>query len=346
MTRCYWASRTARGKNKYFWEELKNNRLRQGWGYHESQDLRKVTALNVKNQNPVQRKTFRQRHMLGGEGGWQDGDIILVPNMPKKGMFALVEIIGPYRFEIAPDQQDFGHIREVKLLTPHGVANTSKFVHSDIRSTLRNAGRTWKIHDCNDAIEHIIKRAEDDELKIHSTNIQRTASVLEKAFNAASETLQSEFTEGLHGALGKAEWEGVIAKALCTYFPTGRVKRTGGPNEQGADVVIELPNPFSEDAAWIIVIQVKDYNDKVGEGVIGQLRQAINAYGEADGRPRQVIQAVLASTNAEPSHDLMHSMSKLEEETGVPVLAIHGKELMDLVLRGILHVDTEQAIRI
>jgi len=91
--------------------------------------------------------------MAGGEGGWQNGDVILVPNVPTWGTFALSEVVGPYRFEIDPTYRDYGHIREVGLLTPEGVAKASHLVNKDIRFILRNAGRTWSINHLRDVIE-------------------------------------------------------------------------------------------------------------------------------------------------------------------------------------------------
>lgn len=344
MTKRYWASRTARGHNDYFWAELQQGRLRQGWGYKNDQDLRTVAALDWQEQKPWQRETSRQRHMLGGEDGWKEADVVLIPNMPERGMFSLARVTGPYSFQIDPEREDFGHIREVKLLTPQGVANTNNLVHADLRSTLRNAGRAWEIRGRDTAIEQIIEHApHDDALIAHSTNLQRTASVLAKALDAAKNALQNEFTTGLQGALGKAEWEGVIATALSAHFPTGEVRATGGPNEQGADVIVEIPNPFNG-SPWVIVVQVKDYRDEVGEQVIGQLRQAISAYSEIDGEPRQVIQAVLASTQAKASAALKARAAELEEETHVPVSVIYGESLMELIFRGILHAQSELAI--
>jgi len=46
----------------------------------------------------------------------------------------LAKVTGPYRYEIDPDRNDFGHIREVELLTPHGIANISKIVGSGLRA--------------------------------------------------------------------------------------------------------------------------------------------------------------------------------------------------------------------
>jgi hypothetical protein len=157
--RNYWASRIDTEHQNYFWDELKAGRLRQGWGYDETQDLRRLTQKPWEDRSPQEVETYRLRHMLGDEAGWQDGDVVLVPNLPTWGMFALVEIVGPYRFEIDKQLRDYGHIREVKLLTPEGVANTSQLVDKGIRSTLRNASRTWNISHLGTAIENVIAHA-------------------------------------------------------------------------------------------------------------------------------------------------------------------------------------------
>lgn len=345
MTRNYWASRIDENARDYFWDELQAGRLRQGWGYDPEQDLRKVREKTWEEQSPVERETERQRHMLGKNGGWQIGDIILVPKVPERGMFALVEVTGPYSFEIDPDRSDYGHIREVKLLTPNGVANTSKIVGSDIRRTLGNRGRVWRPNVDPADFDRVIHHAEDPDQIQHSTETQRAENALTEATKAATNALQKSFSEGLNQALGNAEWERVIALALKAHFPTAEVKKTGGRSEQGSDVTIEIPDPFGG-PVWVIVVQIKDYEGEVGPKVAGQLRQAIKAYGrdakEGD-EGKRVVSAVLASTNAAPSPALKAEAASIEDETGVPVQIIHGDDLMELILRGLVQNDVFRA---
>ncbi len=108
QSRSYWASRIDTENKNYFWSELQAGCLRQGWGYEQSQDLRIVTQTPCQDRSPKQNETYRQRFMAGGEGGWQNGDVILVPNVPTWGTFALSEVVGPYRFEIDPTYRDYG----------------------------------------------------------------------------------------------------------------------------------------------------------------------------------------------------------------------------------------------
>lgn len=344
----YWASRTERGSHEYFWKELQAGRLRQGWGYADEQDLRKVAKVPRNERSAEEHETYRHRHMLGEEGGWQEGDIVLVPNLPEQGMFALARVTGPYRYEIDKEQGergDFGHIREVELLTEHGVANTSEIVGSGIRKTLGNRSRVWRPSAGAAEFEHVLKHANDPEQIKRSTETQRAERALARATEAATDALQRSFSEGLSRALGNAEWERVIALALRSHYPTARVEATGGPTEQGSDVTVEVPDPFGG-PSWVIVVQVKDYEGEVGPHVAGQLRQAIQSYGqEADdeNEGKRVVSAVLASTNASPSRALLEETSKIKDETGVPVTIVHGDALMELILRGLVQHDVFRA---
>jgi len=345
--RKYWASRIGTQDQDFFWAELKAGRLRQGWGYNECQDLRLVTKKSWQDQSPEQKETYRQRHMLGNDGGWQEGDVILVPNVPTWGTFALAEVVGPYRFEIDKQHADYGHIRDVKLLTPQGVAKTYYRVNKGIRATLRNAGRTWSIDHLRKDIDILIAHADDRDIREQSTEIQRTERTLDRAMSAAVEALQADFGSELSKTLRAAEWEEVITRAIQTHFPMAAVEHTGGPNEHGADIEVVLENPFGG-APWIIVVQVKDYEGEIGSHVVGQLREAVESRrkmqenGESGGH---VVAAVLASTNAKPSAELLSAISALQQELGVPVTTIHGNELMKLILRGVVqHGALEQDV--
>lgn len=165
------------------------------------------------------------------------------------------------------------------------------------------------------------------------------ASTLDKALNVAVETLQANFTTELNKQLRAAEWERVIQRAVKTHFPMAVVDHTGGADEKGADIQVELPNPFGGEP-WIIVVQVKDYKGEVGTDVIKQLRQAVESRREEGG---QVIAAVLASTNAKPSAELQSAITALQQDLRVPVTAIHGSELMKLILRGVVQSGALQA---
>jgi hypothetical protein len=335
--RNYWASRPDSSRLDYFWSELKAGRLRQGWGYHPSQDLRLVQKKELKDRTSEEADTNRHRHMLGGSDGWQLGDVVLVPNLPERGMFSLVEVIGPYDFQIS-DHEDYGHMRSVRLLTPNGVVNSSQLVSSAIRSTLRTVSRTWNISALKEDIESLLSQAGNEEILQKSSEIQRTERVFRQTLSSAVAALQADFGKQLKTRLHAAEWEKVILAATRVRFPGAQVNHTGGPSERGADFEIELLNPFGG-APWIIVVQVKDYQGEVGAEVADQLRDAIQTRNEKkhDGFiGRHVIAAILASTAAKPSAEFAAECRKIEDDLRVPVTVIYGNELMELILRGVM----------
>ena len=347
LDRKYWASRPDTSQLDYFWSELKAGRLRQGWGYHQSQDLRLVQMKAWNDRSPEEAETHRHRRMLGGDDGWRVGDIVLVPNLPERGMFSLAEVTGAYDFDISR-QQDYGHVRTVRLLTPSGVVNSSHLVTSAIRSTLRTVSRTWSINSLKNDIENLITQAGGKEVLEKSSEIQRTERVFRQTMASAISALQADFGAQLQTKLHAAEWEKVIVAAARVRFPGARVTHTGGPSERGADFEIELLNPFGG-APWTIVVQVKDYKGEIGAEVAGQLRDAIqtrNQKNEDGSIGRHVIAAILASTAAKPSAEPAAECLKIEEELRVPVTVIYGDELMELILRGVMQhgVLSEDAI--
>ncbi len=340
----YWASRTASDHSDLFWTELKAGRLRQGWGHEENQDLETIAKTPKRELSDDQKAANRHHRMRGGEGGWQEGDIVLIPNMPHRRMFSLARITGSYRYEriqLTETYWDFGHIREVELLTPHGVANSSRHVGSGLRHSLTNRGRTWQIRGRDEEFEHVLTHLEDPELIRESTETERMEGVVETARQVALDAFGARFRGDLTKAFGKAEWEAVIAEALKTHFPDAEVLKTGGPAERGADIEIAMPNPLGG-PTWTVVIQVKDWRGEAGRAPVEQLRQAIETRNQRDEDGRittHVVGAVLALTEAEPSAALGEAMIALEQDTGVPVSVIQGDDLLELIMRGVLRAD-------
>ena len=127
-----WAMRTSRDdevSRRYIRDELGAGRLRQGWGSHESQDLRVIETNWTSSVELTDDQREASRHWRMGNGAGDDymqvNDLVVVPNMPVDGLFTICRITGEYDFSIALDHRDFGHIRPVQVVGPKGgVANT------------------------------------------------------------------------------------------------------------------------------------------------------------------------------------------------------------------------------
>lgn len=103
----YWAMRTSRDtpqKREFVTKELlERGRLRQGWGWDSSQDLRRIHKAWKENKQLSEEQKVASRHWRMADGSAGDymscGDIVLVPNMPTDGLFTLCRIMGRYQFE-------------------------------------------------------------------------------------------------------------------------------------------------------------------------------------------------------------------------------------------------------
>ena len=151
--RRFWAIRTDKDNSAVLFAELQEGRLRQGWGYDASQDLRLLQAEIDKGGSwwdrlkEVQKESLPQLRMLSkSEDSIQLKDIIIIPNLPTYGLFCVAEVSGEYSYsplmlnkekDINDLSKDYGHILPVRLLTDKGVNKYAEGVASGIRSTLR-----------------------------------------------------------------------------------------------------------------------------------------------------------------------------------------------------------------
>ena len=114
-----WMMRTDRSNAEWLWSEVEAGRLRQGWGYAPAQELTLLRDRRERGE-PMTRDddwAWPNRRMLSGEpDGMQIGDLVLLPHLPREWRWSVVRITGPYRFEISPSHNDYGHILPVEVL--------------------------------------------------------------------------------------------------------------------------------------------------------------------------------------------------------------------------------------
>jgi hypothetical protein len=264
--RNYWCYRIDKSRSDFFWNELNQGRLRQGWGYDEGQDLRNLTTDGGARRNlPMFNKVKK-------------GDILLVPELPEWGYVAIVEAtedwnIG-YRYEIDKDWDDYGHIfpaRYIRKFLRH-----SENVTGNIRSTLGNRARFWNINHYGDDVK-ILLEVELTELEKAVNYGDRLESTIEKVFNEIFDG--NEFSKNLYNKLieqfRKGEWEFALVHGLRQIFPSYSIEKVGGSNESvhGTDILIKIPG-IIPDFEYCIAIQVKDYEGFVQSNVIEQINKA------------------------------------------------------------------------
>jgi hypothetical protein len=300
--RNYWCYRINNNEVDYFWNELTDDRLRQGWGWLEGQDLRNFT---------IDEGAGRNRPMFNRV---KKNDILLVPHLPGWDDIAIVEAVDDwnvgYRFEIDENLGDFGHIfpaRYIKKFTRH-----NENVSGNIRSTLKNPSRFWNINHYASDVEKLLaceiselSKTQDYESRFESS----IGNVFKEIFN------ETKFSKALYKKMNeqftREEWEFVIVHGLKQIYPFYTIERVGGVSEKnhGTDILIRLPGIISG-YGYAIAIQVKDYTGFVADDVIAQINKADKHWNDEN---IKLIEKIVIITRA----DKNDNNNLLENDSGV-----------------------------
>ena len=269
----YWGYRINTDYTKFFWRELENGRLRQGWGYDPGQDLRNMT---------VDEGASRNMRMLDVK----KGDILLIPRLHQWDEVSVVEATEDwktgYRYEIHQDYGDYGHIFPARILK--NFKRDSEVVSGDVRSSLHNLTRFWNMDCYGESIELIL--AAEQSVLVTSQNLEdRFGNSIIDVFGSAfdSSKFSNELFEKMCKQVSAAEWEFALVAGLKLLYPEPyfHVKRIGGTSEvyHGTDITITFPS-IAEETEYVIAIQVKDYEGYVANDVITQINKAEKFFKE------------------------------------------------------------------
>lgn len=165
MTR-YWALRTDQARRDFIWRELQAGRLRQGWGYRRDLDLEHLADLKRRGTRlpKYQQDAWRgNRRLLPTQpGSMQVGDLVVFLHMPRYGVWSIARVRGGYSYEISSQGNavdgtpDYGHIREVELLTDSlGVDPNRDGVSDRLRRSMRSVQRMWTLDPHGPEIERL-----------------------------------------------------------------------------------------------------------------------------------------------------------------------------------------------
>jgi len=308
--RNYWGYRTNKDNPKFFWDELMKNRLRQGWGYNERQNLRNFTMDEGEELYKGLKDNFRIFYNV------KKGDILLIPHLKEFDEVAIVEATEDFdigyeykMFEFTKDSgyshfipKDFGHIFPAKYLTRFKRHNEN--VSANIRSTLRYQGRFWNINHYAEDVENLLKMKEDDLSTIQSQE-DRFDNSIENVFDEIFD--EREFQDNLYKKMTEqfqsAEWEYALVHGFRKLFPSYNIEPVGGGNEKdhGTDILIKIPG-IIDDYEYAIAIQVKDYEGFVSDDVIEQINKSEKYWKDIENL--KVIEKIVIITKAEKKENI------------------------------------------
>jgi len=307
-----WFWNIDKGEQEYFNDELQKHRLRQGWGYDDSLDLRKLNdkleskaQLDPDDEQPAWSRCCPMLYI-------QIGDLVVVKNVPECNKFTLVKVTGPYDF--IPDHGGYGHVLPVDII---GVYHKQSAV---VPATLVNA----------------LNRAQSPIIVTY----KHQQAVCDLASKSA-ETTPEERAKPEQFKVRVAKWQGSLLPHLRDALQKGlshketerlileMLKRDGmevewiaGPGEQGADILCGIRIGFGI-PPYKLAVQVKmkwgQDNDQTG---IDQLEHAFTAHG---------VQAGLLITMADTlGPDLTKRFEESKQKNNIQV--IYGEDLYGRLL--------------
>jgi len=322
----YWGYRIDVKNQDFFFKELEQGRLRQGWGYTENQKLPNTTDSGA-------RKNLSMYHNV------KEGDILLIPRLPDWGSVAIVEATEDwddkekgYKFEIDNEKKDYGHIFPAKYIgcfNRHG-----KDVSGNIQSTLKARNRFWNISRFSEDIEKIMGNLEGN---------RESTSVIENIKNIVSEQVKSSFDlkrfsekviDEYNRKFTASQWEEVIKNILEKIYPGYEIERIGGSKEEkhGTDILVTISG-LSNLEKYNIAMQVKNYNDVISDNnidnIIKQINKAEEYVWENNGK---LIDKILVITSAKKEEN----PKLIEECKKENIKVIFSEELEKLILRSII----------
>ena len=261
MSRNLWGYRIDTSNTEFFLKELKEGRLRQGWGYDEGQDLRNLTV-----DAGAKRNLSIYNHV-------KQGDILVIPRLPTWDEVMIVEATADfdqgYQYKIDEKLEDFGHIFPAKILKSFN--RHHHFVDGDLRKTLKQRSRFWNVYHCQENIEHLIQTQESLDSSLHASDRFHHALYKTYAHTELFENFYKDMSQHITGE----EWEHALVACLESLLPDPiSVEKVGGSHEamHGTDILIRLPGILEKQ--YGIAIQVKDHEGIMHENAIEQIRKA------------------------------------------------------------------------
>ena len=207
---------------------------------------------------------------------------------------------------------------------------------------MKTRSRMWSLDGQAEAIESIIQVAKSPEGKDLLLGIEpeeRADAILERLFEEPTDGLLAPLVKSLRDEFSNEAWEHLLRAAIETLATEAESIHTGGPNEQGADVIIRYPNPFESDRPFVVAIQVKDWTGTACPHIAEQLKRVVRSYSEFEGERRKpgiLIAIYVALTRAEASPELIEQCRAIEAEKHIPVRPIAKDDLMRMTLRRLL----------
>lgn len=310
----FWGYRIRNDLAEYFWDELDQGRLRQGWGYEEEHNLKKESIMDdgARRNKPIYEKVKK-------------GDYLIIPHLPSYDYVTIAQATDDfdkgYRFSI-DKYGDFGHIFPAKCCRYFIKSNIN--VGANIKSTLKCISRFWNADQCEEEISNILDK-EQEELHDGSNISQKVNKAINEIFD--EESFAEALFNNLRGRFNASDWEFVLCEGFKKILPSNVVVETTANREEikhGCDLFIRIPGIF--ETTYVIAIQVKDYKGTVSSDVINQINK-VHSYLEENEPNTVLIDKYIIIVDA----DSCDNEGLVEDANNNKIKIIFRKELKSLL---------------
>lgn len=308
------------GQYHYFWAELQAGRLRQGWGYLEGLDLRKLNEKRLAGLGFEDHERQAWDRCCPMLLYIKEGDYVVVKNVPTPQKFAIVKVVGGYSFLDPHD--GYGHVIDVEIvntfhkyspLVPAPFMNALDRERYPIRVTNRHRQTVLKLAALDPSAEG------KDKPEAFRDRVRRWRH-----------DLLPHLIEELRKNLSASDTEKLVLEMLRRDGMD--VVWTAGAGERGADILWSVQLGYGIESK--IAIQVKMHwgedNDTTG---VEQLARAFATH--------QVQAGLLVTTAMKLGPDLERRLVEAKKQYNIQVL--YGEELFERLLELIADTDIEFA---
>jgi hypothetical protein len=305
----------------YFWSELRERRLRQGWGYDEKLDLRKLNEKRLAGLpfDDQERQAWdRCCPMLLSI---HEGDLVVVKNVPTAQEFAIVKVVGGYSFMDPND--GYGHVLEVEIvntfhkysrIVPSPFTNALGREQNPIRVTNKHRQTVLDLASINPTAE------EKDRPELFKDKVKRLRQgLLPHVVDVLKKNLTAPETERLVLAMLQRDGMDVVWNA--------------GSGEKGADILWNVQLGYGLDSK--IAIQVKMHWD--GDDDTTGVEQLVLAF-----QSHPVQFGLLVTTARELGPNLHRRLEEAQKEHNIGVL--YGGELYERLLEVIADANLDLSL--
>ena len=258
MTRYFKYVSIFSGREDWMLNELKEGRARFGWSGAGS-NLNEIKSKSPSNRTAEEKVTWKYTQFMVNR--LSKGDRLIIQlSRPLRG-FLIAEVVGEYH-STEPEETDFNHFIECKLLTDTFIRVDSKAVSQQLRHHLSKRGQYYEIYDedAKQELDILVERFSLQDPELFKQNNSEHSGDFEK------EALEEVTIKQTYQRISK-KWPGAYFEKfvgdLIDSIPGVEINKQGD-HGLGWDLTMRILDPIDgsvlkED----IPVQCKNYEGKV-----------------------------------------------------------------------------------